>query len=169
MIPPKKFMPLREIIMPMFTIRQARKSDFPAIRALIHQVQINPMNLDWQRFIVAVTSDDVLIGCGQIKPHRDGSNELASIAVVPEWRNQGVARAIIHALIRSLSGRLYLTCRASLGTFYEKFGFRSIPEEEMPTYFRRISRLFRIMTRVSKDSDVLLVMVRDKQPVESKM
>jgi amino-acid N-acetyltransferase len=146
----------------MFTIRQAREIDFPAIRALIHQVQINPMSLDWRRFVVAVSPENELIGCGQIKPHRDGSNELASIAVLPEWRNQGVARAIIHTLLQNHPWKLYLTCRASLGQFYEKFGFHNLPEKEMPAYFRNIRRLFRALTRVRQMEDELLVMVKDE-------
>ena len=166
-VPCQIFKPLREIIKPMFTIRQARENDFPLIRDLIHQVQINPMSLDWRRFVVAVNSDDALIGCGQIKSHGDGSDELASIAVVPAWRNRGVATAIIHNLLQNHSGRLYLTCRANLGSFYEKFGFRSLSEEEMPPYFRRISRLFNVMTKVSRQSDALLVMVRDEKSVEA--
>lgn len=156
------FSSLRGIIMPMFTIRPAKESDFPAIRALINEVQINPMSLDWQRFVVAVTPDDNMIGCGQIKPHRDGSEELASIAVSPEWRNRGVARAIILTLLQSHPGKLYLTCRANLGSFYEKFGFRSLADREMPPYYHNIRRLFRIFTRVRREQDDLLVMVRDK-------
>jgi N-acetylglutamate synthase-like GNAT family acetyltransferase len=149
--------------MPMFAIRQAEESDSPAIRDLIHQVQINPMSLDWRRFVVAVTLEDELIGCGQIKSHRDGSNELASIAVRPEWRNQGIARAIICTLLQEHPGKLYLTCRSSLGQFYEKFGFHSIPEEEMPHYFRNIRRLFMALTKIRQLGDELLVMVKNEE------
>ena len=123
-----------------FTLRPATKVDFPAIRRLIHAVGINPMALDWRRFTIAVDADDRLVGCGQVKPHKDGSLELASIAVLPEWRKQGVARAIILHLLETYPRPLYLTCRGRLGPFYEKFGFQEMTAPaDLPPYFRRIT------------------------------
>lgn len=144
----------------MITIRSAREEDLPRIRQLINKVRINPLGLDWSRFILAVTNEDELVGCGQIKPHKDGSQELASIAVDDAWRNQGIARCIIEQLIASHPGDLYLTCRSRLGEFYEKFGFKSISEDEMPSYFHRINRLARIFGRTGLIPLDLLVMKR---------
>jgi amino-acid N-acetyltransferase len=146
----------------MFILRPATALDFSAIRALIHTVGINPTGLDWRRFIVAVSTDGEVIGCGQIKPHRDGSDELASIAVVPAWRGQGVARAIIERLISSHPGRLYLTCRGGLRSFYEKFGFRPAALEGLPPYFRRLSGLARLAGAVGLMGDEWLIMVREE-------
>ncbi|HEX7974607.1 MAG TPA: GNAT family N-acetyltransferase [Anaerolineales bacterium] len=140
-------------------------------------MHINPMALSWQRFVVAVDEQGAIIGCGQVKPHGDGSRELASIAVVPERRGQGVARAIIEHLIEKEAGRrlagppgqdelnpkageLYLTCRASLDRFYQRFGFRTLTMSEMPPYFRRLIRLARIFTGLGFTRDDLLVMKR---------
>lgn len=144
-----------------FTLRPATQADFPTIRLLIRSVQINPIGLDWRRFIVAVTPNGALIGCGQVKPHRDGSRELASIAVLPGWRGQGVARAIIERLVAAHPGPLYLTCRSSLGAFYERFGFRTIELAEMPPYFRRISRLAKALGIIGLIGENLLVMKRE--------
>ena len=55
------------------TYRPAQASDEAAIKALIRTVNINPMGLKWQRFLVALDKNGQLIGCGQIKSHRDGS------------------------------------------------------------------------------------------------
>lgn len=122
-------------------LREAVQADFPAIRALIRQTGINPLGLDWRRFLVAESPTGAFIGCGQLKPHADGSLELASLAVVPAWRGRGVARLIIQALMAKAPRPLYLTCRGELGSFYEKFGFRVLRPDEMPPYFRRLSRL----------------------------
>ena len=124
-----------------FSLRPARRDDDPAIKKLVRGSGINPFGLDWQRFVLAVDSQDQLVGCGQVRLHRDGSRELASIAVCPEWRHQGAARAIIEQLLGLHSRPLYLTCRAELGPFYAKFGFRRVESEEMSAYFRRLSRL----------------------------
>lgn len=127
--------------MPDFTLRPARAEDSSAIHALIKEGDINPTGLDWQRFVLAVDSADIPVGCGQIKPHKDGSQELASIAVTAAWRHKGVARAIIEHLMAGHSGPLYLMCDSELPPLYEKFGFRILSLDEMPRYFRRIVKL----------------------------
>src|SRR5512146_1123810 len=124
-----------------FRLRPATAQDFPAIRELIRLVGINPMSLDWRRFVIAVDGSDRLLGCGQLKPHGKDVIELASLAVQPDQRNHGIARAIIEELLQRAPRPLYLMCRAELGPFYQKWGFRSLEAHEMPPYFRRIARL----------------------------
>jgi len=124
-----------------FTLRPATEDDFPLIKDLIHRVGINPMDLDWHRFVIAVDGSSRMLGCGQLKPHGKDVIELASIAVEPAYQHQGIARVIIEHLIAQGPRPLYLTCRSRLGSFYEKWGFRSIESKEMPAYFRRLSRL----------------------------
>ncbi|MEW6094576.1 MAG: GNAT family N-acetyltransferase [Chloroflexota bacterium] len=145
-----------------YTIRAARKEDFPAIRSLIREGQINPFDLNWRRFLVAVSPDGELLGCGQIKFHADGSRELASITVKGSARAQGIARTIIEELLRQQAARpLYLMCRGALGALYHKFGFRPIEYQEMPPYFQRISRLERLLNRRGNPGERLLVMRLD--------
>ena len=128
---------------------------------MIFQVGINPMDLNWRHFVIAVNNDEEFLGCGQVKEHRDGSLELASIAVKPEWRNLGIARKIIEHLIAIYPHPLYLTCRSKLGGFYEKFGFHIIEMEEMPIYFRRIAHLAQLFGRLKLIPGDLLVMKLD--------
>ena len=142
-----------------FIVRPATRQDFPKIRALIHTVSINPTGLDWKHFLVAVLPDNTLLGCGQIKPHFDGSLELASIAVQEQARGQGVARAVIQELLaREKMRPLYLMCRARLEPLYVKFGFHSIVPEEMPVYFQRVSRAERIFNSKAPAEDRLMIM-----------
>jgi N-acetylglutamate synthase-like GNAT family acetyltransferase len=124
-----------------FTLRPARETDFSAIKQLIYEGEINPMGLDWRRFVIAVNEQGNVIGCGQLKPHGKEILELASIAVNPEYRNQGIARAIIEHLLADSPRPLYLMCRSRLEPLYEKFGFHAIPYDQMPRYFQRIARL----------------------------
>lgn len=146
--------------MASFQIRPAAQSDFGSIRDLIRAARINPMGLDWRRFVVAINSIGDVVGCGQIKPHRDGLFEMASLAVDEDWRANGVGRAIIEHLLESQSGVIYLTCRTELGVFYEKFGFRVAENSDMPTYFRWVRRLFILLKALHLMGDGLLVMVR---------
>jgi len=117
------------------------------------------MDLDWRHFTIAVSSTGELIGCGQVKYHNDGSRELASIAVLPDYRHEGIASAIITHLINISPLPIYLTCRSELEPFYQRFGFHSITDNEMPPYFTRISRLVRIIIKLSRQDDRLLVMM----------
>jgi N-acetylglutamate synthase-like GNAT family acetyltransferase len=145
----------------MYTLRHARASDDPTIRALIHAVGINPMALDWQRFLVAINVDDHVIGTGQVKPHRDGTRELASIAVDPCCRDQGIAHAIIDRLLVENPRPLYLTCRSSLQGFYMQFGFQVIQNPaRLPPYFRHMDTLGKTMQRLHFFKEPLLVMKR---------
>lgn len=127
---------------PGFQLRPARREDSAPIRTLIWRVRINPTSLDWRRFWVAVDSQERLLGCGQLKPHGDGSLELASIAVHPQYRGRGIAHAIVNQLLNRASRPLYLRCTAPLQDFYERFGFRVISPDEMPPNYRRDWQMF---------------------------
>jgi N-acetylglutamate synthase-like GNAT family acetyltransferase len=124
----------------MHIIRPAVQSDQSTIKTIVRQAGINPLSLHWPNFLVS-EADGRIVGIGQVKPHGDGTRELASIAVLPAYQRQGIATAIIHALLERESRPLYLTCRDRLENFYTQFGFRVISRDEMPPYFRRIYRL----------------------------
>jgi N-acetylglutamate synthase-like GNAT family acetyltransferase len=142
----------------MTDIRPAREAEAAQIKELIHLVGINPMDLDWKRFVVAVNERDEMIGCGQLKPHRKSILELASLAVYPEQQGKGIGRAIIQHLLKNSPRPLYLMCESSVGALYEKFGFREIPYGEMPRYFQRISKLVGLATTLAHREERLLVM-----------
>ena len=145
------------------TLRTACKNDAHAIRDLIRKVNINPMDLDWRRFILAVDDLENIIACGQLKPHGTEIIELASIAVVPEWRKRGIARLVIEYLLeKAPPGPIYLTCRSSLEPFYKRFGFMPLAFENMPPYYRRISRLMTLLLRLSHRDEFLSVMRWEK-------
>jgi predicted N-acetyltransferase YhbS len=141
-----------------YTLRPAREEEDAAIKDIIYSAGINPLGLDWRRFLVAVDDQDRVIATGQIKPHGKEILELASIAVVPEHQGKGLARAIIEYLLRESPRPLYLTCVSSLGPLYEKFGFRAIPHDGMPRYFQRISRLAGLVFLLADKGEHLLVM-----------
>ena len=143
-----------------FALRRAVRGDQPAIRALIHAVHINPMGVDWRRFVVAVDEGGQLVGGGQIKVHGDGARELASIAVVEGWRGRGVARAVIEELMANADPPLWLTCRSRLAPLYQKFGFRRIgPSERLPRYFSLVRSMVSVLTSMSNADEGLAIMV----------
>jgi N-acetylglutamate synthase-like GNAT family acetyltransferase len=130
-----------------YAIRRAVQADQASITSIVRAAGINPLDLRWPRFLVANQGGRV-IGVVQMKPHGDGSRELASLAVVPECRDQGVGSALVEAILASETGPVYLTCADRLEGYYVRFGFRSLEPAEMPPYFRRLSLLTRVLGAV---------------------
>ena len=144
----------------LIKIRKATQADAGVIRSLVIAGRINPSGLNWRRFVVACLPDGEVIGCGQIKSHRDGSWEMASITVKRSWRGQGIARAMIDSLLSSFNGDLYLMCRSKHTGLYEGFGFRVIDEDEMPRYFRKVKQLARLSELLLSEGEHLVIMKR---------
>lgn len=142
----------------IYELRPARETDAKQIQDLINLVGINPMGLNWTRFIVAVNERGEIIGCGQIKPHGGEIREMASIAAHPKHRGQGIARAVIERLMKENPKPLYLMCLSHNGALYEKFGFRPLAEENLPRYFSRVQKLFNLTNAFRKSGEELLVM-----------
>ena len=150
----------------MFEIRKAVWSDAFAIRRLIWQVRINPLGLDWRRFIVAVDLKGKVIACAQLKQHKGGATELASVAVYEPHRNQGIAGTLIRHLLKKQHKPVYLTCRENLTGYYERFGFSIVNEGvELPPYFSKVRRFYKKYASIVKPEIGLAIMVcRDCDP-----
>jgi N-acetylglutamate synthase-like GNAT family acetyltransferase len=142
-----------------YILRRAVEKDSSHIRKLVREVGINPTSLDWHRFWLAVDEKDRLLGCGQVKPHADGSRELASIAVVPDRQKQGIATAIINQLLLENPPPLFLTCRPQLRPFYSQYNFTEASLDEMPAYFRHLKQLTRIIEFFKRGRQVIAIMV----------
>ncbi len=153
--------------MDAFSLRKAKRDDAPRIRSLVIEGNINPFGLNWRRFIIAEDPTGRVIGCVQLKPHQDGSVELASLVVDRLYQGQGIARKLIETMIAIHAGGLYLTCRSELGGFYKKFGFQVLSADELHGYFRAILRLVNLLQKVTGREEGLLVMWRDCGAAES--
>jgi N-acetylglutamate synthase-like GNAT family acetyltransferase len=145
--------------LPDIILRPARQEDSDEIKAIIHLVRINPMGLDWRRFLLACLADGEVVACAQVKPHADGTLELASLAVRPAWRSRGLARRLIEQLLSQSPRPIYLTCRTGLGVFYKNFGFHALASDELTPYFHRIKRLADVF--LYRKDESLLIMRRD--------
>lgn len=126
-------------------IRRAEPSDQNAIRRLVRAAGINPLGLDWPNFIVAVNGNEI-IGSGQIRPHKDGSAELASIAVLPTYQGRGIGGVIVATLVSCHTGALYLSCVDTMPSFYARFGFRIIDTPLLPPMLARRHRFGHAIT-----------------------
>lgn len=135
---------------------------------MILREHLNPISLDWRRFTLAVGENGDVAACVQVKPHGDGTRELASLVVQPKFRGQHLAHRLVESVLARESGPIYLTCRASLQPFYHRFGFTSQPEADLPRYFRRLTQLFRFFQRIARITENLIVMRREND-IESQV
>src|SRR5215208_3930595 len=127
------------------TIRPARQEDQATIVSLIRQAKLNPRNLHWEHFLVAEESGKV-VGIRQVKVHRQGTREVASGFVLPEYRNQGISASLMKELLAREDGNLYSTVDQKWLPYYEQFGFRQVDANQLPTDFRKEYRIGRIVT-----------------------
>ncbi len=141
------------------TLRPARREDASTIRQMVNQARLFPFALAWQRFWLAVEESGEIVGCVQIKPHGDGTREMASLVVTPGQQGKGIARTLIQMVQANNPAPLYLTCRGALQPFYQKFGFQTLARADLPPYFGRLRRLFEILRFVLRFDEELAVMV----------
>ncbi len=134
-------------------VRAATAIDQDAIVARVREARLNPLGLHWSNFLLAEEIAPLgqgetgrVVGVGQVKPHGDGSRELASIVVHADRRRDGIATALIRELLRREPGTIYLYCRTELTGFYTRFGFAEIPGAALPPSLRRAFRLGRLLT-----------------------
>lgn len=125
-------------------IRPATEGDRSAILSLMRSGDYNRINLRPACFMVAEDGGQV-IGIGQIKRHRDGTPELASLVVAADRRGEGIGGAIVRTLVarhqEDHGGPLYLFCLAELESFYERLGFRSVMRQRLPRLLALIHAL----------------------------
>lgn len=125
------------------TIRPAVEADWAGIQALAHAESVNPYNLLWSRFLVA-EDENLIVGIQQVKIHKDGTREVATRVVRPEFRRRGISTDLMHATLDRESGPLYVQCGHQWARYYEQFGFRRVNPSELPSDLRRQHRVGRM-------------------------
>jgi N-acetylglutamate synthase-like GNAT family acetyltransferase len=121
-------------------LRPATAADQRTIRKIVRDARLYPFGLHWQNFTVA-ESGGKIVAVGQVKSHRDGSRELASLAVLPAFQGRGVGGQIVHRLISQEKETLHLFCGPALERYYRRFGFETVAREALPPSIARLHRM----------------------------
>lgn len=127
------------------TIRPARQADQETIVSFVRQAKLNPRNLNWERFLVA-EKDGQVIGIRQVKLYPDGTREVASGFVLPEYRRQGISARLMEELLARETGPLYTMVNEKRARYYEQFGFQRVDINQLPADFLMEYRIGRIIT-----------------------
>jgi len=147
------------------TIRPATAADSDAITSLIDEAGINPRDLDWRRFLVA-DDDREVVACAQVRVHRQGTRELASVAVREARRGEGLGRLISEAAIaREPTRPLFLYAEGTNEPYWSKFAFMEVDDDGLPPDMGRsvkaTRRLMRAYSLATGHHDRIVVMRRD--------
>jgi len=147
-------------------IRPARPEDQDTIVSLIRQAKLNPRNLKWQNFLVAEDQGKV-VGIRQVKVYEQGTREIASGFVLPEYRRQGISAQLMQALLARETGALYTMVNEKRAPYYEQFGFRRVDVSGLPSDFGKEYRIGRIVTTLMslfREERVRIVPMRRDKP-----
>ena len=121
------------------TLRPATQADQSTITAMVRMAKLNPVNLRWANFWVA-EADGHIVGVGQLRPHADGSRELASLVVQLANRHQDIGGRLVRQLLTLCPGPIYLFCEDALEGYYARFGFHGVGREVLPPPWRGYMR-----------------------------
>jgi N-acetylglutamate synthase-like GNAT family acetyltransferase len=127
------------------TIRPATEADQATLTRLIRQARLNPRHLHWANFLIAEV-DGQIVGLRQVKTHAQGTREVASGLVLPEYRRQGISARLMREILAREQGPLYLMCDRQWAAYYKQFGFEPVAPNELPADFGREYRLGRLVT-----------------------
>jgi N-acetylglutamate synthase-like GNAT family acetyltransferase len=130
-------------------IRPATAADQALITKLVRDAHLNPLRLGWVNFLVAEQVEEMgprVVGIGQLRPHKDGIQELASLVVKPQARGSGVGGQLVKALIDKAERPLYLMCDDGKRAYYERFDFYEVRNiAEVPRSLRGLKRIANVV------------------------
>jgi N-acetylglutamate synthase-like GNAT family acetyltransferase len=136
------------------TLRAATAADQELITKLVRDAHLNTLRLAWPNFLIAERLEGEeaaprVIALGQLRPHNDGIQELASLVVVAGERGNGVGSQLVNALIAKADRPLYLMCKGDKVAYYQRFNFVELTSAPaIPPSLRTLYRLARLIERV---------------------
>lgn len=119
---------------PLWVVRRAKTADIRSIAELIQPLVDQGILLgkdlvvlyeSVQEFMVAVDSENRVVGCGALHVFWEDLGEIRTLAVAPELKKQGIGHALLKALeeeARSL-GLSRLFCLTFEVDFFSRHGF----------------------------------------------
>lgn len=86
------------------------------------------------RDFIGAWDSDHLVGCGALALIWEGLGEIRSLAVLPEYRNQGIGRQIVRFLLEDARqmGLVRVFALTYQQGFFERMGFRQVARDSLP-------------------------------------
>jgi amino-acid N-acetyltransferase len=126
-------------------VRRAKPDDQPVITAMVRRARLNPAGLHWEQFVVG-ERDGRAVGVAQLRRHSDGTKELASLAVEPDAREQGIATQMVDTLLSDETAAVYTLIDRRFVGHFARWGFGQVGRSELPPSISRIYLIGRVVT-----------------------
>lgn len=141
---------MKEIII---KYRNAYDQDIAQIKKLLESVNGNYNELIHSQILVAYKGKRI-IGCIRVKVLSSKCKELSSLAVLPKYRNQGIASQLIRRIILKIKYRpLYILCARDLQNLYARNNFQRVKIKYLPSPMRKEYR--RVRSELTKDIKIV--------------
>eukprot|EP00894_Picocystis_sp_ML_P000462 jgi/Pico_ML_1/50979/g179.t1 len=147
-------------------IRPGTSADRRWVWERVFHEKMNPCTpLFMDGFLLAVEAKDERVGCLKVVRGK-GYVELSSLIVVPERRQQGVAKKLVRAAQAQLSSdhAVYLTTIPSASGFWNRLGFHSVPWQDAPLPLVVEAGLGNVVSRLAVGQPCLLLAYRKEGP-----
>lgn len=100
--------------------------DFEAVQRYVNELHLDNREMQYHQFVVAFLKNTI-IGFGRIREY-DDSAEICSVGVLEPFRNKGVGKKLVYALIDNFYqnnkfNRKNLYVVTIIPPYFEKFGF----------------------------------------------
>lgn len=131
-----------EAVPVQISVRKAAMSDIAPILALINGYAAKGIMLPRTEFEMSenirdfsvVYSGDQLLGCGALHFYSPTMGEIRSLAVDPDWKQHGVGRRVVEALVdeAALYGLDAVFAFTYVSGFFRKMGFDEVERGVLP-------------------------------------
>lgn len=143
------------------TIRIAEESDFLWVNSQYKDIGFKQSNLQSdQTFILVYQGTPAALG--RLTHIDEQSAEIGGIYVLPSFRGLKFAEMIVRYLVDLKTNHSFIYCMpfSKLATFYKRFGFRDLKEDEKKNVPLRISEKLNWCNETYEDKTLLLIMTR---------
>ncbi|MFA7682004.1 MAG: excinuclease ABC subunit UvrC [Candidatus Peribacteraceae bacterium] len=108
------------------TFGKARKAEAGILENIIkNDPTLSFLHVNNKDFLVARKEKEI-VACARIFDHKDGTRELMSVWVHPNFRGQKLGQFLCRKLLFKEKKKVYAGCRTALNEYYDEIGFQPI-------------------------------------------
>ena len=104
------------------TIQAAHHTELPDILELLESLNLDMEDVHFSQFVVSRDKGE-LIAVARVYVHEDGTHELCSLGVLPDYRMRGIGTEILHFLQEKFHGTT-LWAVSDIPQYFERCGFK---------------------------------------------
>jgi N-acetylglutamate synthase-like GNAT family acetyltransferase len=111
-------------------ITRATRHDMADLAELLEEHDWGDVRLD--EGVAFVARDGGIAGCVRLVEVAPQTVVVDDMLVHTDRRREGIGSSLLRAAMNSRGGTLYLCCHDDVIPFYERFGFSTVNQEELP-------------------------------------